>query len=83
MVNDKELKDILPLFPKNAIYYFSKPNIPRGLDGNILKEKSFSYDLKGTAYSSVTDALKNAQKQAKLDDLIFIGGSTFVVAEVV
>jgi|TARA_B110000305_G_C19432669_1_gene637101 dihydrofolate synthase/folylpolyglutamate synthase len=83
VVNDKELKNILPLFPKNAIYYFSKPNIPRGLDANILKEKSFSYDLKGTAYSSVNNALKNAQKQADFDDLIFIGGSTFVVAEVV
>lgn len=83
VVNDKNLDSILPLFPKNAIYYFCKPNIPRGLDANILANKALEYNLKGAIFDSTKIALKAAKKSASSNDLIYVGGSTFVVAEVV
>ena len=82
VVNDKDLAEILPLFPKEAIYYFCKPNIPRGLDAQILKEKATKYNLKGDVYNSVSDSYKKALQNAKSSDFIYIGGSTFVVAEI-
>lgn len=83
VVNDKDLTSILPLFPKNAIYYFCKPNIPRGLDALELRQQCAKFKLMGEAYSSVDIAYKKALNTAGKNDLIFIGGSTFVVAEVV
>jgi dihydrofolate synthase/folylpolyglutamate synthase len=83
VVNDKDLKEILPMFPKTATYYFCKPDIPRGLDATELQQKCISYGLKGAVYSSVQEAYKTALKNVLDNDLIFIGGSTFVVAEVV
>ena len=82
-VNDKDLDSILNLLPKDAKYYFCKPNILRGLDENILKEIANKKEIKGDSYSSVKTALARAKKQAQLEDLIFIGGSTFMAAEVV
>lgn len=82
VVNDKDLNEILPLFPKKAIYYFCKPNIPRGLDVLILKQKSASFDLKGEVYNSVSEAYHIALKNAGATDFIYVGGSTFVVAEI-
>ncbi|RKS89723.1 dihydrofolate synthase/folylpolyglutamate synthase [Flavobacterium limicola] len=82
VVNDKDLDEILPLFPKKAIYYFCKPNIPRGLDVLILKQKAASFDLKGEVYNSVSEAYQKALKNAEITDFIYIGGSTFVVAEI-
>ena len=82
-VNDKDLDSILNLLPKDAKYYFCKPNILRGLDENILKEIANKKEIKGDSYSSAKTALARAKKQAQLEDLIFVGGSTFVVAEVV
>ena len=81
VVNDKDLDEILPLFPKNAIYYFCKPNIPRGLETVILQEKARKYHLLGNTYHSVTDAYEESKNNATGKDFIFIGGSTFVVAE--
>lgn len=83
VVNDKDLKSILHMFPKNATYYFCKPDIPRGLDAAELQQKCIPFNLKGTVYSSVQEAYKKALNTAQKNDLIFIGGSTFVVAEVV
>lgn len=83
VVNDKDLSDILPLFPKSAIYYFCKPNIPRGLDTLILKEKAAEFDLIGKSYHSVSEAYQNALENATEKDFIYIGGSTFVVAEII
>lgn len=83
VVNDKDLDKILPLFPTEAIYYFCKPNIPRGLDQNILKEKASEFGLVGEVYNSVSESYKQAIKNAALSDFIFVGGSTFVVAEIV
>ncbi len=82
VVNDKDLDKILPLFPKNANYYFCKPSIPRGLKANILKEKAFLFGLKGTTYNSVSEAYSVALNSSSKNDLIYIGGSTFVVAEI-
>jgi len=82
IVNDKDLSDILPLFPTNAIYYFCKPNIPRGLDENILQQQAANYNLNGKVYNSVSEAYQSALKNAAPSDFIYIGGSTFVVAEI-
>ncbi|WP_338378097.1 folylpolyglutamate synthase/dihydrofolate synthase family protein [uncultured Flavobacterium sp.] len=83
VVNDKDLDLILPLFPKKAFYYFCKPNISRGLDSAILKQKALNYDLKGIECNSVSEAYTLALKESNQDDFIYIGGSTFVVAEIV
>ncbi|MBG6063067.1 dihydrofolate synthase/folylpolyglutamate synthase [Flavobacterium sp. CG_9.1] len=82
VVNDKDLEEILPLFPKEANYYFCKPNIPRGLDPQILKQKAAHFDLKGEVYISVSEAYQKAIENATKSDFIYIGGSTFVVAEI-
>ncbi len=82
VVNDKDLADILPLFPQNAIYYFCKPDVPRGLDEKLLRGAASQHGLNGNAYDSVTAAYSEALAAASLNDFIFIGGSTFVVAEI-
>ncbi|MEI6575583.1 MAG: folylpolyglutamate synthase/dihydrofolate synthase family protein [Bacteroidota bacterium] len=82
-VEDKNLKDILGLFPKDATYYFCKADIPRGLNVNILQQQASASGLFGKTYDSVREAYKAALSAASNQDLIFIGGSTFVVAEVI
>lgn len=82
-VKDKNLEALMPLFPKDAKYYFAKPDISRGLDANMLLEKANNYGLKGNSFRSVNDALMAAMNDADSADLVFIGGSTFVVGEVV
>ncbi len=82
VVNDKDLDEVLPLFPKNAIYYFCKPNIPRGLDAAILYQKATTFGLHGEVFNSVSEAYKKALQIASKSDFIYIGGSTFVVAEI-
>ena len=81
-VNDKDLDEILPLFPKSAIYYFSKPDNFRGLDPAILQQKATYFGLIGKVYNSVVNAYEKALQDATPDDLIYVGGSTFVVAEI-
>jgi len=83
VVDDKNLDQILGLLPKDAIYYFTNADIPRALDRNLLKGKAKKHQLEGDTYETVQTALENAKKNAGDNDLIFIGGSTFVVAEVV
>lgn len=83
MVNDKDSSKVLGLLPNHATYYFSKPDIPRGLAAETLKEQAENFGLHGEAYVSVKAALDAARENADADDLIFVGGSTFVVAEVV
>ncbi|HLP64535.1 folylpolyglutamate synthase/dihydrofolate synthase family protein [Flavobacterium sp.] len=82
VVNDKDLDEILPLFPKNANYYFCKPEIPRGLDAAILKNAALKFELKGKVYDSVSNAYQAALEKASPNDFIYVGGSTFVVAEI-
>lgn len=83
VVNDKDLDDILPLFPKNANYFFCKPNVPRGLDEKKLQQKAAEYGLNGKVYDSVSKAYDAVIQLAAPNDFIYIGGSTFVVAEIV
>lgn len=83
MVDDKNIEEILNMLPKDAFYYFTKANIPRALDEINLKDRACEIGLKGNSYSSVKQALNSANEFAQKDDMIFIGGSTFVVAEVV
>lgn len=81
MVDDKERAAILELLPKNAIYYFCKPSVPRGLAAEILAAEAKGIGLQGMSHSSVQEALDRAKFSADKDDLIFVGGSTFVVAD--
>lgn len=83
MVNDKDVDKVLQLFPKNATYYFTQAAIPRAMPVNDLFDKAKKHDLKGTAHTKVSEALEAAKSAAGNSDLIFVGGSTFVVAEVV
>jgi len=83
VVNDKELNSILPLFPKRATYYYCKPDIPRGLEAEYLEVEAKKINLKGKSFSSVKEAYKAANQAADLRDLIFVGGSTFTVAEII
>jgi dihydrofolate synthase/folylpolyglutamate synthase len=83
MVNDKDSSKVLSLLPKKATYYFCKPDIPRGLPASLLKEQAQYYGLQGTDFSTVKEALGAAKNMAQANDLIFAGGSTFVVAELV
>lgn len=82
-VNDKRLEPILEQLPLKGIYYYCKPNVPRGLDVKVLQKAATDSGLRGTAYPSVKDAIKAAIANADKNDLVFIGGSNFVVAEAV
>ncbi|HUH48088.1 MAG TPA: folylpolyglutamate synthase/dihydrofolate synthase family protein [Arenibacter sp.] len=82
-VKEKNLSQILPLFPKDAHYYFCRPHIPRGMDEEFLRIRAADYDLIGDSYPSVDEAFKSARTAAKKTDFVFVGGSTFVVAEIV
>lgn len=83
VVNDKDVASMLSKLPKDATYYYCKADIPRGLDAFELEQLGKVHSLKGMIYKSVKDALAAAQKNAGNDDLVMVGGSAFVVAEVV
>ncbi len=81
LVNDKNYNGILSLLPKHATYYFTKASIPRALDENILSKYANNFELKGMAYVNVKSAYNAALQNACNNDLVFIGGSTFIVAD--
>ncbi len=81
MVNDKDVASVLELLPQKAVYYFTQASVERALDATILKEKAAEYGLKGQAFSTVKEALNAAKAAATENDFIFVGGSTFVVAD--
>jgi dihydrofolate synthase/folylpolyglutamate synthase len=83
MLRDKDSSGILKMLPEMAKYYFCQPDLPRAKSAFELKDEASGYNLHGEYYSSVGDALEAAKKSAGKNDLIFVGGSTFVVAEVV
>ena len=83
VVKDKNLDAIFPYFPKNASYFFCSPKIERGLDATLLQQRASDFLLKGEVYLSVKEALEKAKSLAGKEDLIYVGGSTFVVAEIV
>jgi dihydrofolate synthase/folylpolyglutamate synthase len=80
-VNDKEITKILGLLPKDAVYYFVKASVPRALNENELMEQAKAVKLAGKSFSTVKEGIEAAKKSAKKNDLIFIGGSTFVVGD--
>ena len=82
VVNDKDVRSMFGKLPKDATYYFCKANIPRGLDANKLAQLAKEFSLQGSVYESVKRALVSAQQAAGPDDLVMVGGSAFVVAEV-
>ena len=82
-VADKKLETMLPLFPSSASYYFCKPGISRGLSEAVLEANAKKFNLVGKKYSSVKLALKSALLNANQQDIIYVGGSTFVVAEII
>lgn len=81
MVGDKDLRGILQLLPTYAVYYFTQAALPRSLDAGKLQAQALLQGLQGQVYPSVAEAVAAAKKNAGDNDLIFIGGSTFVVAE--
>ncbi len=83
VVKDKDLEEILALFPIEATYYFAKPNISRGLSEKKLQKEAARFSLFGGHYSSVKKAYKKALHGATRQDVIYVGGSTFVVAEII
>lgn len=82
-VSDKDLSAVLPLLPKDAVYYFTKAAIPRALDEKVLKDAAAAMGLSGLSYGLVSEAINAAKENAGSEDVIFIGGSTFIVAEAV
>jgi len=82
MVKDKDISNVLKLLPTNATYYFCQASIPRALPSITLKEKAREFGLEGEAYENVNKAIAGARSNSTPKDLIFVGGSTFVVAEV-
>jgi dihydrofolate synthase/folylpolyglutamate synthase len=82
VVNDKNLSKIIPILPKDAVYYFCSPKLNRALPAQELQEIAATYHRNGTIYNSVSEAYEAAKKQAIDNDGIYIGGSNFVVAEI-
>lgn len=83
MVNDKNIAEVIGMLPKEATYYFCKADIPRGLDADELAQVARSLGRKGEVYGSVQNALSAAKEACSDEDMVFVGGSTFTVAEVV
>ena len=81
MVNDKDINGVLALMPKNATYYFTQASITRALPAEEFAELARQHGLNGNVYSTVEAAVHSALEEAQTDDFIFIGGSTFIVAD--
>ena len=81
MVNDKDVSDVLALMPKNALYYFTQASVQRALDASKLRDLAKQAGLSGRVFRTVAQAVNTAQSEASAEDLIFVGGSTFVVAD--
>jgi dihydrofolate synthase/folylpolyglutamate synthase len=82
MVADKDIEHVLQLLPCEADYYFTRAALPRALDEKILAQKASLLGLNGRSYPSVTEAFTAAVNNAHKNDLVFVGGSNFVVAEI-
>lgn len=83
MVKDKDITKVLGLLPQTALYYFCNAQLPRALPAAEMQQQATAFGLQGNHYPTVAEALKAAQAAAQQGDLVFVGGSTFVVAEVV
>jgi dihydrofolate synthase/folylpolyglutamate synthase len=82
MVNDKDISSVLAILPREANYYFTQASVPRALDAKNLAEQGASFGLQGNFYFTVEEAFLTAKRIATEKDTIFVGGSTFVVADV-
>lgn len=83
MVNDKDVSKVLTLLPKKATYYFCAAKLPRALPADELQNTATAFGLQGRTYKSVKQAVSAARKSAAANDLVYVGGSTFVVAEAI
>ena len=81
MVNDKDISDVLAVMPRNAKYYFTQASVQRALDASTLRDLARQAGLTGRVFRTVAQAINTAQREAAPEDLIFVGGSTFVVAD--
>lgn len=81
MVNDKDIRGVLALLPTDASYYFTQASVKRALPAEEVQKQASAFGLKGNAYPNVKIALKEALAQSGPQDLIFIGGSSFIVAD--
>ena len=81
MVNDKDISSVLAMMPRNATYYFTQASVKRALEAEELASKALEYNLKGSCYPTVAAALEAAKKDALPEDFIFVGGSCFIVAD--
>jgi dihydrofolate synthase/folylpolyglutamate synthase len=81
-MKDKEIDNILPLYPQEAIFYFCKPNLPRAMETAVLEEKAKMLNLQYYIVPEVNEALAYALQKAQNEDIVLVGGSTFVVAEI-
>ena len=81
MVNDKDISSVLAMMPKDAAYYFTQASVARALPCRELKKQASTYGLEGCCYNNVSEALKTAYREADKEDFIFIGGSCFIVAD--
>lgn len=82
-VNDKNLNQILKLFPDSAEYHFTKAKIPRAMNETELKQQAQAYNLQGYTHANIADAIKEVLSKIKKDEVLFIGGSTFIVSEAI
>lgn len=82
MVNDKNLDSVLTMLPGTALYYFTSTSVPRSLEGSVLKKAALEHGLRGESFENPVDAFKKAKEHSKVDDVIFIGGSTFLVGDI-
>lgn len=83
MVNDKDINGVISLLPENAVYYFTQASVKRALPAEEIKKIGNSHGLKGEAYKNVKEALYAAKQNASEKDMIFVGGSTFIVADLI
>lgn len=81
MASDKDVNRVLSLLPKDAVYYFTKASVERAMDEKTLTQLAESHELNGNSFSSVKEAIEAAKENADKNDLIFIGGSSFIVAD--
>ncbi len=81
MVNDKDINGVLAMMPKNAIYYFCQASVKRAMPSNELQELAAQHSLSGKTYQSVAEAYEAAQSEADTEDFIYVGGSSFIVAD--
>lgn len=81
MVNDKDIENVVNLLPNNALYYFTKANTKRAFNEEEIAEYAFKHGYKGRVFPTVNEAYREARQIAEKDDFIFIGGSSYIVAD--